>query len=129
MKTLFQAIYARYEATALGSSVLTDLYNTKAPDDAVFPYGVFTLVSNVQDFTFTEKFEDCLMQFSLFSDIKSDSTQVCDLFELLKTVFDFLDLEISGYTTVSIVRGIANLIKEEKIWHYAVTYRIILQTD
>lgn len=128
MKTLFQAIYSEYSGSSLAAS-LTDLYNTRAPDDAVYPYGVFTLVSNVQDFTFTEKFEDCLVQFSLFSDIKSDSTQVCDLFELLKTVFDFLDLEISGYTTISIVRGIANLIKEKDVWHYAVTYRIVLQTD
>jgi len=129
MKTLFQAIYATYEASDLAAS-LTGLYNTQAPADAVFPYSVYTLVSNVQDFTFTENFEDCLVQFSLFSDVMSDSTQVCDLFELLKTAFDFLlDLGVAGYATISIVREIANLIKEKNVWHYAVTYRILLQED
>jgi len=127
MKTLFQAVYSEYAGSALASS-LTDLYNTQAPSEAVFPYGVFTLVSNVHDFTFTERFENCLLQFSLFDDSSSPSN-VCDYFELLKAVFDFLDLEVSGYTTVSLVREAANLITVEDVWQYTVTYRIYLQTD
>lgn len=128
MKTLFQAIYARYQATALSDS-LTDLYHVQAPDDAVFPYCVFTLVSDMPEGTFSEDFENCLLQFNLFSDIKSDSTEVCDLFELLKTAFDLLDLTVAGYTTVSFTRGLANLLKIEDVWQYTVTYRIILQKN
>lgn len=129
MKTLFQALYARYKTTALGSSALTDFYCTQAPPKAVFPYGVFSLPSNVADWTFTEDFEDCLVQFSLFSNIMSDQREVCDLFELLKTAFDKFDLVVTGYTTVSLERGPANLVKEENAWHYAVTYRLYLQKD
>jgi len=129
MKTLFQAIYARYKATALGSSALTDLYQTTAPSKAVFPYGTFDLITDTPDWTFTEDEEDCLVQFSLFSDIKSDSTQVCALFELLKTAFDKFDLVVSGYEIISCERQPANLIKVEGVWQYTVTYRIILQKD
>jgi len=129
MKTLFQAIYARYLATGLRASALTDLYHNTAPPGVVFPYGVFTLISNVADWTFTEDFEDCLVQFSLFSSVMSDSTQVCDLFELLKTAFDKFDLVVADYTIISLTREMANLFKEEDVWHYAVTYRIYLQKN
>jgi len=128
MKTLFQAIYSRYEATELSGS-LTDFYCTQARSDAVFPYGVFSLPSVVADWTFGEDFEDCLIQFSLFSDVKSDSTEVCNLFELLKAAFDKFDLIVTDYTTISMERGPANLIKEENVWHYAVTYKLYLQKN
>ena len=129
MKTLFQAIYARYLATALGSSALTGLYHVQAPPRAVFPYGTFDLIANTPDWTFTEEFENCLLQFSLFSNVMSDSTQICDLFELLKTAFDKFDLVISGYTTISCVREPANLTKVEDVWQYTVTYRMYLEKD
>jgi len=128
MNTLFQAIYARYKATAL-AGLLTDFYCTQAPPKPVFPYGVFSLLSDIADWTFTEDFEDCLVQFSLFSDVMSDQREVCNLFELLKAAFDKFDLVVAGYTTISLERGPANLIKEEKVWHYAVTYRLYLQKD
>jgi len=126
MKTLFQAIYARYQATALSDS-LTDLYFAQAPPKTVFPYGVFSLISDVADWTFTEDFEDCLIQFSLFSSVMSDQTEICTAFELLKAAFDKFDLVVADYRIVSLERGIANLIKQEDVWHYAVTYRIYLE--
>ena len=126
MKTLFQAIYARHQATDL-SDALTNLYCTEAPPRAVFPYGVFSLVSNVPDWTFTEDFEDSLVQFSLFSNVISDQTEVCDAFELLKAAFDKFDLVVANYKIVSLTREMANLIKQEDVWHYAVTYRIYLE--
>jgi len=129
MKTLFQSIYTKYLASDLPAEGMTGLYNTQAPSDAEFPYGIFTLVSAVQDFTFTETFEDCLIQFSLFSDVKSDSTEVCNLFELLKATFDFVDLTVSGYKVVSFVRGIANLLQVEGVWQYTISYRILLQEN
>ena len=127
MKTLFEAIYNEYADSTLADS-LTALYNTQAPPDATFPYGVFTLVSDVPDWTFTENFENCLIQFSLFDD-SSSSSDICDYFELLKTTFDFHDLVIGGYTIISFTREVANLIKVENVWHYTATYRIVFQKN
>lgn len=127
MKTLFLAIYDYYSTSSLAEQ-LTDLYNTEAPSTAVFPYGVFSLPSNVRDGTFTEDFEDCLIQFSLYSD-ESSASKVCDCFELLKTIFDHVDLTVSGYSPISCEREPANLVKVDGVWQYTVTYRIVLQKN
>lgn len=129
MTDLFIAIMNRYveEAITLSDS-LTGLYNTEAPQDAVFPYGVFSLISDVPDWTFSENFENCLLQFNLFSS-KSSPVEICALFTLLKTAFDFLELTIANYKTVSMIRENAIPTRVENIWQYNVTYRVLLQKD
>ncbi|MCK5601958.1 hypothetical protein KAR91_08820 [Candidatus Pacearchaeota archaeon] len=131
MKNLFESIYAHYLTDPLSSS-LTDLYNTEADDDSVYPYAVFSMISNVADFTFEEDFEDVLIQFNLYSDTSSVE-EISDLFELLKgdtslgEGFDFKDLNITDYGAVSLVRQNATLIKEEKIWGYSIVYEFKLE--
>jgi len=124
MTDLFKAIMIRYAAVPLASS-LTGLWNTLAPQDAVFPYGVFSLISDVPDWTFSENLENILLQFNLFSKA-SDPVQICALYTLLKTAFDFLDLTIDNYETVYMVRENAILTRIEDVWQYNVTYRILL---
>jgi len=124
MTDLFAAIMVRYGAVALSSS-LTGLWNTQAPQDAAFPYGVFQLISDVPDWTFSENTEDCLLQFNLFSD-ESSPAGICGLFELLKTAFDFHELEVNNYETIYMSRESAILTRIEGIWQYNVTYRILL---
>ena len=126
MTDLFAAILTRYAAVPLSSS-LTGLWNTLAPQDAVFPYGVFALISDTPEWTFSENSENILLQFNLFSDT-SDPVQICALYELLKTAFDFLELSITNYETVSMIRENA-ILTRDGYWQYNVTYRIILQKD
>jgi len=131
MKELFEAIYSHYLDDPL-SGTLKGLYHTEAPPDAEFPYCVFLLVSNTLDYTFSENFEDCLVQFNLFSD-KSSPQEITQLYELLKgdtelgTGFDFLELPIDNYRTVSLVRETAILIHVDDVWQYSVTYRMLLE--
>lgn len=125
MQDLFNAIYTYYLTTSLASSLTGDFYNTEAKEDVSFPYGTFSIVSVVPDWTFTENLEYCLIQFNLFSNTV-DATEVCNLFELLKTAFDFYDLAVDNYETVSMVRENAILTRVEKVWQYSVTYRILL---
>jgi len=125
MTDLFAAIMIRYAAVPLASSLTGGLWSTLAPQDTAFPYGVFSLISDVPEWTFGENLENILLQFNLFSNT-SDPVQVCALFTLLKTAFDFLDLSIDNYETVSLIRENAILTKVEDIWQYNVTYRILL---
>jgi len=131
MLELFEAIFSHYQSDPL-SRHLKGFYHTEAPQEAEFPYGVFSLVSNVQDFTYTEDFENCLVQFNLYSD-DSSPRQACELYELLKgdpvegTGFDFLELSIEEYRTVSLMRENAILTRVEGVWQYNVTYRMVLQ--
>ena len=129
MNTLFTSIYTAYLASGLPDAGMTGLYNTEAPPGAEFPYGVFTLVSDVPDWTFTEDFENCLIQFNLYSDHRTKPAEVCALFELLKAAFDFVDLTVTGYTSVSLTREMATLLRVDMVWQYTVTYRIYLEKD
>jgi len=128
MKTLFEAIWNRFKATPLVSE-LTELYNTEAPAEAVFSYGVFSLPSDVADGGgFGEDWENCLVQFNLFSD-EVLATKVCAAFEALKEAFDHYDLSVDDYETISLVRESANLTRLEKVWQYNVTYSILIQKE
>ena len=127
MIDLFAAIMTRYAAVPLATSLTGGLWNTQAPQETAFPYGVFQLISDVPDWTFSENFEDILLQFNLFSDT-SDPVQICALYELLKTAFDFLELTIANYQTVSMIRESA-ILTRDGYWQYNVTYRIVLQKD
>jgi hypothetical protein len=124
MTDLFTAFYTRYLGTTLAGS-LTALYTTMAPEGAVFPYGVYSLISVIPGGTFTEDTEDCLIQFNLFSKTVN-AEQICDLFEKLKTGFDYFDLNVPNYTTISVIRENAILTQVEKVWQYSVLYRIFL---
>jgi len=122
---LFSAIYARYLTTPLADKI-TALYNTEAGEDADYPYGVFSLPSNVPDGTFTEDYEDYLVQFVLYSK-KTLSTEVLEAFGALKAAYDKHDLVISNAVTISLERESAILIRVEEIWRYAITYRLLIQ--
>lgn len=128
MTDLFAAIVTRYGAVALSSSLTGGLWNTEAPQETECPYGVFQLISDVPDWTFEEDFENILFQFNLFSDT-SDPVEICILFELLKTAFDFFDLIIDNHEIVSLVRENSILTRIENIWQYNVTYRIVFQKN
>jgi len=129
MNTLFTAIYTKYLASGLPAAGMTGLYNTEAPAGSAFPYGVFTMPDNSPDWTFTENFENCLIQFNLYSDNKTSPVNICSLFELLKTAFDFVDLDITGYGSVSLVREIATLGRIDNVWDYMVRYRFLIEKD
>lgn len=124
-ESLFNAIYARYLATELADK-LDALYNTEAPEGAVFPYGTFSLDSNVPEWTFTENSENCVIQFNLFSKTPQ-CDEVLDAVAALKAAFDFFDLVVDGYTTVSLTRMLASLVRVEEVWLYNVKYRLLIQ--
>lgn len=130
MNEVFTAIYSHYKSDPLASSVLTGLYNTEAPSDAVFPYIVFSLVTNVPDIDSSQLWENYTLQFKIFSK-KSSSNEIGSLFKLLKgdtaagEGFDFLNLSIENYTTVVMNRKGAVLHKIEKVWEYTVLYELM----
>jgi len=125
--TLFTAIYNRYSASSLSAS-LSDMYHTRAPADAVFPYAVLSLISQRPDWTFTENYENCLIQFSLFNK-ESSFSAVGDEVDLLKGLYDFFDLLVTYFSTISFVRETVHMLRIESVWQYIVTYRILLKGE
>jgi hypothetical protein len=106
------------------------MYNTEAPEEAIFPYIVNSIVDNSPDTDSSQNWENYLLQFNIFSD-SSSCAEVDDIFKLLKgdidlgTGFDLFKLVIDDYTTVILERKGSNLTKEEGIWKLNVLYSLM----
>ena len=125
MKELFEAIYDKFVTD--GKYGLTDLYNTEAEGEAVYPYGVFSLVNAATELAdFTTDWENCLIQFNLFDD-DPKATDISAAYKALKDAFHKFDLDVDGDETISLVKEVANLIRVGERWLYNVSFRIIIQ--
>lgn len=122
-KEIFNAVYERWSAQ--GKLGLTELYNTEAAAEAVLPYGVMSIPSDVPDWTLAldETFENCQLQFNLYS-----GTPTCEEIETcwaaLVAAFDFHDLVVTGSVTVSLTRGVTIRRRVESIWSYTTMYNL-----
>ena len=129
MQVLFTGIYSKYNADTTGLKLaITGLYLTEAIQGAVYPYGVYHLISDVPSWTFDSDMEDYIIQFNLYSE-NSSSTAVNTAFTALTTLFDWCDLSTSGYTPIYMKRELSLLTRESDVWNYMLQYRIMNQKD
>jgi len=138
VKNLTTAIFAK---CAVGSDLYNDvagrLFNGRAPEGAEYPYVVFLLVSDMPEKTYTEDFENVIIQFSLFSSTIYDTTEIEDMFTHLKALYDECSFEITDSTLIWMKRENATLMVEDhttpagtvQVWHYAVDYSIMTSLD
>lgn len=134
MKYLTTAICGKLSGSALSAHIANRMYKGRAPEGAEYPYIVFLTVSDVPNLTFSEDFEDVVIQFSLFSDA-SGSTEIEDMFTDLKTLYDECTMTITSETLVNMMRQSASLMVEDhtvkngtiKVWHYAVDYWLMVK--
>jgi len=97
MKELLSAIYDKLVAnTALrtavvqtGKSLVNGFFHDEAPRDAVMPYIVYYIISNVTDLAFAaaNSVEDNMVQFSIYDKSASAST-TGDIRDKLRTALD-----------------------------------------
>ena len=134
MKNLTTAIYGKLSGSALAAHIGTRMYKGRAPEEAAYPYIVYTIVSDVPNLTFSEDFEDVIIQFSLFSSTSS-STEVEDIYTDLKTLFDECTMSITSETLVWMIRQNTTQMVEDhttrdgliQVWHYAVDYYLMVK--
>ena len=126
MKSLFAAIYSKFIAD--GKYGLVTLYHTEAKSNAVFPYGVFSLVSNPPgEGEFGVNWEEYFFQFALYSETPLPS-EVEDVATALSAAFDHYDLAVTGSETISLERVNTTLVRmESKVWQHILTYRLLLE--
>jgi hypothetical protein len=135
LKALTTAIFSKVAGSTLNTDIGGRFYKGRAPQSPTFPYVVYFLVSDVPDNTFTEKLDDILMQFSLFSSASS-SSEIEDMYTHLKTLYDDCSLTITGETLIWMKRQHAILMVDDfttpagtvAVWHYAVDYSIYTRT-
>lgn len=132
MEVVDNAIYAAYAASTLATTpLITAMYNTEAPEAAVYPYGVFQLVNGntIEGATGPKFTEDVLLQFNIFHDnpVLNTVGAVIGLWAIeaaLKLAYDFAALTVAGYDTLSCVRESTLQTRVEKIWQINIQYRI-----
>ena len=126
MQVLFTGIYANFDGNAALKAVVTDMYFTEAPQDAVMPYIVYHKISGVPDYTFTEDMENVIIQFNIFDD-HSSSTTINDIYTKLTALFDWCSLDIVGWNSIYMKRELDNLTRDNDIWNYFCQYRLEIQ--
>lgn len=131
MKNLTTAIYGKLTGSSLSAAVGGRVFKGVAPKGTEYPYIVYSLISDVPDYTFTETMEDVIIQFDVFSK-SSSSTEAEDLFGYLTSLYDFCSMTITGGSLLYMRRSYAVLYNEdvttpagtETVWHYSVDYEI-----
>lgn len=128
MKVLFQGIWNLFNAGGdFKTNLSARLYLKLAPENATYPYAVYDMVTNVHDWMFTDdpETEEYLIQFDIVSDTSS-STEALNLFENLKTMFDWCSLTITGYTFLYMRRESSHLLQVDEKWQHSTTYRVLV---
>lgn len=113
---------------ALKLQLTGGFHNTEVAQNAVMPFGVFQLISDVPKLTFAEDQESILLQVKLFSRKKSPS-ELNRMFDALKNTFDFAVLTMTDYTSVSCKRVGAIKTKIEDVWQYTVSYLVLIERN
>ena len=127
MQEALESIYTRFVADADLSGAVTGMWQTEAPPKTVFPYITTHLVSNNPLWVFPAKaMENLLIQFSIFSDTVAD-TEVNRIYRYLTVAYDNVNLTVCGHACVMMKRENAGLMRNDEVWQYAVTYRLMAQ--
>lgn len=99
MKNLTTAIFSKMSGSDFANAIGGRLYKGQAPDDTQFPYAVYRVVTGMPERTFSERYENVTVQFTLVSSA-SGSTEIEDMFTHLKALYDECALSITGSTLV-----------------------------
>ncbi len=106
MKDIYTAIMTSFNALTGGAhnsfweDIQGRLYKKgSVPQNSDFPYAVFMIVVGTPDWTFTGSSRDIVLQLSLFSKAQnSNSTELEDMYDHQKAIFDNKPLSYSGST-------------------------------
>ncbi len=136
MNNLLSAIMTKLSGSALYNDVGGRIFLDTAPEGTEFPYVVFFIVSDVPEKTFTEDFENIIIQFSLFS-ASAGVTEISTMYNDLTAVLDECSLTITGYTHIWMNRQNLTTMVEEitvqsavaTVKHWAVDYDIKISLD
>ncbi len=98
-------IMNKYSGSALATVLTGGLHRDEAPQDVVFPFAVFTFISNLNVDTFTEYREYDHIQFTIWTRDKSYETASSGLDALvlaLRTLYDGVVLTVTSWANLNL---------------------------
>ncbi|MCC6483345.1 MAG: DUF3168 domain-containing protein [Armatimonadetes bacterium] len=129
MKDILAAIQTKYTGSALDAAT-NGLFLGRAPEGAALPYLVIPYVQEVHSNAEPNlSYEDFTVQISAFS-ASTGASEILDLFEKVKSLFDEASLSLSSHTLVRMRRLRDRLLPEplpERGWGLHVDY--LIETD
>jgi hypothetical protein len=137
VKNLSQSLFTKFTGSAFSTSIGGRLYKARAPQNPTWPYAVYYLISDVPRDTFTDKLEEVLIQFSVFSQA-SGSTEIEDAATNLKALYDNSTMTVTGNTCVEMERvGGGSLtdipadttLGTGQYYQYDVDYEVVMQKN
>jgi hypothetical protein len=135
MNSLLAALITKLTGTELWTAVAGRVYLDRAPELAVFPYVVFSIISSVPQDTFAERIEDTLIQFDLYS-TSEGATEITTLYEALKATLKNGSLAVAGSTHLWLTQENLTTTTEDLVTpagtvgckHWSVDYSIGVQS-
>ena len=104
MISMTKAVYEKaYEDTTLRGLVNGRIFEDVAPQNTGLPYIVYSVISEVSNPTFTEKYENYRVQFSVISS-ESTPTEAKEILKAVKEVFDDSDFRAREGRIISMRR-------------------------
>ena len=139
MNNLLTSIMSKTSGQSISNDVGGRIFLDQAPDGVEYPYIVFFIVTDTPGKTFTEDFENIIIQFSLFS-ASSGATEITTMYRDLKALFDECALTIppTGTETDKLIwfkrQNLTTMMDEvvvadatQNVKHWAVDYEILSQ--
>ena len=124
MTPLIAGIFSLFSTTNdFKTAISSRMYFEEAPQNVDFPYCVVSIISSEHNWTFSDTFEDVLVQFSIFTQ-DSSAVNIGTYWGYLISLFDSASLTVSGYSSIFMHRGQSRLMREteDNIWQYVVEY-------
>ena len=138
MKNLSTALFTKFTGSAFSTSIGGRLYKVGAKQNPTWPYAVYFVVTDSPADTFTDRIEDVLIQFSVFSNDPSSTSEIEDIVTNLKALYDNCSLTISGNTMIEMQRqpsgGITQQFEEtptgtQRYFQCDIDYNVIMQKN
>lgn len=135
MKNLMTAIFGKAASTTFLSYINSRFYKGRAPEGTDYPYVVYKVVTDLADYAFQARYEDTIVQFSLFSSNYSSTLEIENMLTYLIAVYDNCSLSPTSETLIWMERTNTAFQPEEhttktgttQVWAYHVDYSVLIR--
>jgi hypothetical protein len=130
MQALKKAIISKFNATAALKSLMPGgLWDIEADQGSAYPYGVFQIISDVEDVTFSDVKDNIIVQFKIFDNTAKSSVKLDAVLIQLLAAYNRKDLTLTAGSFVSMQKQNVMQNKSDNIWEYLVLFRVIIVNE
>lgn len=135
MNALESAIMTKYNSLPHNTlyNSLNGFYNTLAPDNAEFPYGVFKIIGRIPEATFgvtvPRQIEKIVVRIWIYDNTYGDKTNINNYEQYVHDLFDYATLSVASYSFMTMTRMDSKIDLDDDVWQNANTYRIEIEEN